>query len=56
VDDALIEEQAQARGLKVDAARAREFDASLNSLLARLRHLGELLPRGAAPPPNRAPG
>jgi len=50
-----VAELVRRRGLVVDAAEAERFRASLNSLLGRVRGLGDLIPRETAPPPNRAP-
>ncbi len=47
---------ARARGLALDAARAAELRAPLESLLGRLARIGAALPRAAEPPPSGLPG
>jgi hypothetical protein len=50
-----IARAAQAMRLRIDPERAASFEPGLTSLLARVRRLGELLPRETPPPPNQAP-
>jgi hypothetical protein len=55
VTDEQLAERARELGLPIDAGRAAGFRPGLESLLARTRRLGELLPRETAPPPSPVP-
>jgi hypothetical protein len=47
--------RARERGLTLDPARAAALRPQLESLLARLARLAEVLPGGVAPPPPGPP-
>jgi hypothetical protein len=52
LDDAAVETQLKARGLRADAAQAGRVRPGLASLLGRLGAFVDLVPRDVTPPPS----